>query len=200
MNNKYLVWSCWLCFQWLLPAAAEKPILMDHDSQVEAARMAPQFNLIRQKIREQDASALDALKALPVRDAELVLAAYMHHPSSTDPHVVFAKSLAVQIPGIWDYYATLIKENIEQRHGIFIGDIFNTIAGINTDDSIKLIGPYLFSSVDPNPYLIKGRDFGFPTVSGAAVDALHKMDLPDSPTKGQRSLRGSEDDRAWQNW
>ena len=161
--------------------------------------MAKEFDAIRAKIRAGDTSALEDLKAIPIRDAELVLAAYMHHPNSTSKNPIFAKSLVVQMPGIWDYYSTLLKENIEQRHGIFIGDIFKTIAGINTDDSIKLIGPYLFSSVDPKPYAIK-TDYGFPTVSQAAMSALHSLDLQDSPTKGQLSPGGSNDVRLWQNW
>ena len=177
----------------------EKLVRWPHSFRVQDCAAAPEFNAIRGKIKTGDASALEDLKILPIRDAELILAGYMQDPKYTSNSATTARSLIVQIPGIWDYYSTLLKENIEQRHGIFIGDIFKTIAGINTDDSIKLIGPYLFSSVDPKPYAIK-TDYGFPTVSQAAMSALHSLDLQDSPTKGQLSPGGSNDVRLWQNW
>ena len=103
-----------------------------------------------------------------------------------------------QIPGIWDYYAKLVRNNIDQHHGFDLKDIFNTIAAIDTDESVKLIGPYLFNPLDPMKFAAPG--FHFNTVSGSAMQALHKMDLPDSPTKGQRSPGGSGDVRLWQNW
>ena len=58
----------------------------------------------------------------------------------------------------------------------------------------------MFSNVDPNEFAVKGLGHGFLNVKGAAMHALHRMDLPNSPTKGLKSIGGPADIQLWQNW
>ena len=145
-----------------------------------------------------DPTLLDDLKALPISVAERKLIGEVMSRKENGERGERALHLMLQLPGIWDYYAEMIKDDVTNHHGFHVDSIFSRVAASGTDDCIKLIGPYLFSSVKPMDYAVPG--FHFPTVSVAAMSALHSLDLPDSPTKGQASLRGSNDVRRWQEW
>lgn len=57
---------------------------------------APEFRAVRVKIETGDRSAIDDLRAMPIRDAELVLAGFLNSPTGKSSGSTNARELLIR--------------------------------------------------------------------------------------------------------